>query len=680
MSRFTWSKEPKPPKRGYDPFAVWTMTYGDGFSLRDTQTISDPKDFTYQVVLRNTEVQVGNSMPPNPSGETPVLGPCVSNSTFERDRESVERRTEVSLSTDDVEEEASDAASLRQVMRYTAPLRASSIGPKSFAKPEYAAHSLDPRTAVLVGVVDDGFNLVNGRFAQTDGTTTTSRIEFAWVQDGVSAGKSGTVAFGREHTRTEIEALLNSGLSEDEQLEKLGLLDFTRPGGWSLAGRLSHGTHVLDTAAGFDPRDTSGLAKNCRIVTVQLPQLVTVETSGAQLAPFAVAGIGRILSHAYEMSVAEGFPIPVVINFSYAIAGGPHDGSSILETAIDTLVAAHIEKIEAHFDEVDARFGVKVVLPTGNRFLARGHARQPAAVAALTKLSLPWRIQPQDVTSNFCEIWLPATAQNVSLSLSWPGGTAVQLSDLSRTQAMVLTDTATGDVLARASMDQQGRSGSAARKQRILIALAPSAMPSQTSRRPGPSGLWQVGVEARLNDGDIEAWIPRDDAPIGYFRPGLQSYFDDPAYQRFTPMGFVSQIDTPKSDVHKQGTISGMATSPRITVVGAATKRDENPSYYAASSEPSLRQPDYSAFSDCSRVLAGRLASGSRSGSVLPMNGTSVAAPQASRAMMQAFQGKALDPKVLNPRPIPPFDGAPIGPRLGEGDLSRPARALESQR
>ncbi len=681
MPNFSWVKEATQPKRGYDPYSVWALNYSDGFSLRDTQTITDPKDFTYQVVLRNSEVSVKSGATQPPLDEIPVIAPQVSNSTFERDQQEVVRSTEVGLCVDAASDHPEDDDSPSyQVMRYPAPLRKYSIGVKNPAKSSYSAQGLDPKTGVIVGVIDNNFNLVNARFTQNTDTGVTSRIDFAWVQDGVSRRAAETVVFGREHDRAELEGLLNSDLNEDDRLQALGLLDFTRPGAWSLARRLSHGTHVLDTAAGFEPATGGEAARNCRIMTVQLPELVTVETSGARLAPFVVAGIGRMLDHAYDMSVAENFPIPVVLNFSYAISGGPHDGTSIIETAIDTLVAAHIERIEEKFDEVPPRFGVQVVLPTGNRYLARGHAFAPAVIGAMTELSLPWRVQPEDLTPNFCEIWMPEDTKDISVSIAWPGGSPIALPDLARKQAMLLVNEDTGDVLARVSVDLQGLKHEAADKKRLLIALSPSAMPSNTDRRPGPSGLWHVHIVARLNSGEIAAWVPRDDAPLGFSRPGLQSYFNEASYERYTPEGFINQEDTGPSVIKRRGTLNGMATSERITVVGGLTHRDANPSYYAASSSPAMRDPDYSAVSDRSRVIGGILSSGSRSGSVLPMNGTSVSAPQVSRAMMQAYQGTALDPKTLHPQDIPPFNGQHDIARLGHGDLSRPSRAIESQR
>ncbi len=75
-------------------------------------------------------------------------------------------------------------------------------------------------------------------------------------------------------------------------------------------------------------------------------------------------------------------------------------------------------------------------------------------------------------------------------------------------------------------------------------------------------------------------------------------------------------------------------------------------------------------------MLRGVLAAGTRSGSVVPMNGTSVAAPQATRwtaeAWLRTDQGQspaasasgAQGPEGAAAAPIPPADLASVGNRL----------------
>jgi len=78
---------------------------------------------------------------------------------------------------------------------------------------------------------------------------------------------------------------------------------------------------------------------------------------------------------------------------------------------------------------------------------------------------------------------------------------------------------------------------------------------------------------------------------------------------------------------------------------------------------PAASGPDWLTCSDESDVLLGVHAAGTRSGSVVAMNGTSAAAPQATRWIATAWLGTGIRPKlpaglfvpVPSPaRPIPP--------------------------
>jgi len=56
---------------------------------------------------------------------------------------------------------------------------------------------LNPDTAVILGVIDDGINVAHERFLEPDGSP---RVDFAWVQDGIAKQTGSTVLFGRELT------------------------------------------------------------------------------------------------------------------------------------------------------------------------------------------------------------------------------------------------------------------------------------------------------------------------------------------------------------------------------------------------------------------------------------------------------------------------------------------------
>jgi hypothetical protein len=220
-------------------------------------------------------------------------------------------------------------------------------------------------------VAHDRFRIENedGSFA--------SRVDFAWIQDGEAVAAKRKPAFGREWLRQEIEEAINASNGDEETvLTRLQLVDFTSPGSRSLARRLTHGTGVLDIATGTASGDGAADAVNQRIVSVQLPALVTMETSGALLNLFLLAGLHYILERARLISkhVSPAAPLPVIINFSFGIAGGPHDGRHFIERAFQALIEDH----------KDSKFGgdVHVVIPSGNLFLTRGHAAATSSTSS----------------------------------------------------------------------------------------------------------------------------------------------------------------------------------------------------------------------------------------------------------------------------------------------------------
>ena len=90
---------------------------------------------------------------------------------------------------------------------------------------------------------------------------------------------------------------------------------------------------------------------NRPIIAVQLPVSVTEDTSGSKLTAYAAAAIHYIVDRADRLA-GNGPRLPIVINFSYGMLAGPHDGT------------LHIERIIASF--IATADGLRPVLPTGN--------------------------------------------------------------------------------------------------------------------------------------------------------------------------------------------------------------------------------------------------------------------------------------------------------------------------
>jgi hypothetical protein len=217
----------------------------------------------------------------------------------------------------------------------------------------------------------------------------------------------------------------------------------------------------------------------------------------------------------------------------------------------------------------------------------------------------------------------------------------------------------------------------------MALSLHPTA-----SLDPGvalaPSGVWAITLKRGTiaPEQAIEVWVRRDETLPGYPLGGRQAYFANACYRRFDAFGAPLAVDPPGTTcpVRRAGTISGFATGPSpVVVAGLIQSSGVLPDYSSAGpltpprGEPvAFRQgPDAAARSDDSAVLRGVIGAGSASGSVVRMNGTSVAAPLVARLMADALkdgqsadrdwvQGRAMhdDPSYPAPTPGPTRGGA----------------------
>jgi subtilisin family serine protease len=151
---------------------------------------------------------------------------------------------------------------------------------------------------VLIGFVDSGIDVHNPDFQNPDGTT---RIKYLWDQTGAGAPPAG-FDFGSECTAATIDA------------NHCGEVDID-----------GHGTHVAGIAAGNGRSDPAlgdvGVAPHADIIAVKAP-LTTVDVLAAWQ---------------YMIQKAQQLGEPIVINNSFGMTEGPHDGSEPLAQAIDAL-------------------------------------------------------------------------------------------------------------------------------------------------------------------------------------------------------------------------------------------------------------------------------------------------------------------------------------------------------
>jgi hypothetical protein len=522
-----------------------------------------------------------------------------------------------------------------------------SIDPDPLVWPDLSGNPAS-EGVVIMGIIDDGIPFAHERFWQGKGKT---RIEAVWLQDRDFNGVVGLQ--GRELTRNAIdEALINATqggqVDEDSVYRELKAVDFQKDRPKSVSRRVSHGGHVMDLACGDDYRKTGNLDRP--IVAVQLPTESTADTSGQSLEPYLDAAITYILYRAHLIAAERGTgPIPVVINLSYGHHLGAHDGTSLCERMIEHRIAERM-----------ARDGVplRVVVPSGNSHLSRTHAE--VALDSSGTTTLPWRIQPDDKTWSFMEIWLPAgeASGRAQVSITPPGGIGetISLGETNNGYEQIPPPQDQGAHECRITFKRDQASGRGV----FLIEVAPTHRLGPHDGVVARSGLWTMTLEPTTGfpaGRTAHAWIWRDEPPLGFRRHGRQSYFDDATYRVYDEdSGRVVEVDDGASEIKRDGTISGLATSDgEMIVIGGYLKKESrtNPedrrhSPYSAGgpTNGSRVGPEASAVSDDSMVHQGVIAAGARSGSTVALRGTSVAAPQVARWIANHVNGASLPGRI----------------------------------
>ena len=393
----------------------------------------------------------------------------------------------------------------------------------------------------------------------------------------------------------------------------------------SVMHRATHGTSVAYLAAGALRAHGVGANEESppksKVIVVQMPLRTLEDASGGGLSVNALDGIRYILDRA-------GPGAKVVVNLSCGTMAGPHDGTSILEEAIDELIDL-------------GKGDLAVVLSAGNSYEARGHAHfdLPPCQREQARV-LRWNILPDDETPSFLEIWLPdgaskdvaievTSASGVSALVEKPG---LWFSDMRATQKSSFA-------VVHVPKVANGNAGTM-----ILVAVAATHSRDRNAV-VAPHGVWTVrlwspGASAPCQ---IDAWIERDDTSRGMAQRGRQSYFLDVDYQRRgqAPGGPATNS---AAYVQRAGSFNTIATGKRTVVVGgfvgnAANLSDDVASYSGGGPTRNTARsgPFALAVSEESPTLHGLRTIAVEGVGTVRLNGTSVAAPQVARRMAQEF-------------------------------------------
>ena len=520
---------------------------------------------------------------------------------------------------------------------------------------EAEKHNPEPRKRVTIfAIIDDGLPFAHRNFRDASGERT--RVEFCWLQSAKADSGQTSVLFGREYLRAEIQDYVaRYGDDEDVLYHKAGATQDTEGLASMIERHTTHGAHVMDLATGYSAEREEEPAEEIRIIGVQLPNLVTMDTSGVGKDMYLLSAFHYIFDRADRIADGYGIDRPrLVINFSYGYFGGSHDGKLDIEAALSELVDLRRA----------TRGPTALVLPAGNSFLDCMHVAVPEEKfrSGGGEVAIRWRLQPADRTPNFVEIWFPTDLNplgymaEVSDPREIPRG-SLPVGDNTDRICTLFDDN--GNPIGQLSVDEhKGHC-------RVLVVTAPSE-PADENYPRVEAGRWTIvirrdGSAAPLGDEPICCWIQRDTDPADLRSGARQSYFDDLDDERYNLDGSLRELDTDDALVRRFGNLNGLATAKRAMAVagfrlgpGLESSLDHaRPvSYSCAGMEnaASAVRVTCSSMSDRAKALPGTIAAGTRSGARSVLQGTSVAAPFVARQLATAFV-TASDAAVRNAEP-----------------------------
>lgn len=458
----------------------------------------------------------------------------------------------------------------------------------------------------VMAVIDDGCAFAHERFRNLDtkGRWKT-RIRYLWDQgrtlEQVPAGSGWQpvlqFGYGHDLRGDDIDALLAARTGADAVVDEDAVYrdaDENRS-----RARELHGTHVMDLAAGRAPGAADdGQAPH--IIFVQLPRKAVRDTSGGWLNTHVLDALWYIHSRVADNA-------QLVVNLSFGAMAGPHDGSSILERAMDDFCTSR-----AH--------DFALVLPAGNSHDSDCHARLELPAAG--RGSFTFRVRPDDPTDSFVELYVDHRAK-IEARLLPPGLAASPAAP--GDAAWVHRD---GRGLPQCALVNVGAHGGET-ESRVVAMLAPCD-PQDREIGRAPAGDWRLEL---VNRGEqavtVHAWVERDGRSDGWPYPGgSQARFLDDAPGTDAAMLRARLVD--------EGTLNSIAHGLEPVVVGACVGSDPLKMASYSGSGPSRAPagrpgPDVVAVSEERPTYDGVPAAGSRSGIRFRQNGSSVAAPQVAR-------------------------------------------------
>lgn len=494
---------------------------------------------------------------------------------------------------------------------------------------------------VLLGVIDCGCPFAHRMLRDASGQGT--QVLQIWDQDPLwpAFAASGGVqppdfGYGLEISRQGLNALMRAANERGRPQSINEALCYERAGYGVLRWSFGHGAAVIGALVAPRPSDDGlrlqpGPARARRaaasaappdLVFVQVPRDAVQDSSSASLARYVIDGLRYIFSCA-----APGQRI--VVNLSDGSSRGAHEGSAIVERAIEALV----QEQRAQGREL------VVVIAAGNSRDEERHA-QLDALQPGQRQRLWLRAPPANETPVHVNLRVPASAAALRVRCTPPGQPPGDFTRLGQAQGWF--DAAQAPALAGLVLAQPLPGLPACG----LLAIAPTRK-AQAGAVAAPAGDWciefELDADAAALDESVHLWVSRGQRNSTALPRSRQARFID-TDRRYDPTPHLRHQEQdalpPASAIRRAGTLNALATGSGgrgVLVVGAAYRRVPQPPPYASAgpaagpAQTARQGPDETQPVDEAPGLPGMRVAGNLSGRVARAVGSSFASPQTAR-------------------------------------------------
>jgi subtilisin family serine protease len=386
----------------------------------------------------------------------------------------------------------------------------------------HAATPPNRGAGVIVGVIDTGIDFEHECFRDSAGG---SRILAIWDQNATplaTENHPNGFNFGVEYKKSDIDAAI-AGMRTIQHRDSDG-----------------HGTHVAGIAAGNGLVAGNGQPASTFVGVAPDADIVVVAGRAGEAVGDSTATLDAV---SYLLRTAEDLGKPIVINISLGDNLGPHDGTSLLERAIDNYLG---------------KPGRAVVKSAGN---ARAHDIHAAGriASAGTTVDVAFEVPAIDSTPDILDIWYSGS-DDFLVAVIPPTGAGTALLSLGKHP---MTQLPNGNAVKVVSFGRDPFNGD----RRITVTIAPG---TQFTLEPG---IWTLRLQGvTVVDGSFHAWIQRDDRSMPKFVGPLV----DPRFTITIP-GTASKVVTVGAFVCKAGGTGTMSDLAPFSSIGPTRDHRQKP-------------------------------------------------------------------------------------------------------